>query len=85
MKTNNKLKLGIILSTFVTLTFSSTPVEAGLYGSSAILPTIEVEEVIEEVHEPVDAGIADMAPGIISTFVALSGFATTSFLIKKTK
>ena len=81
MKTNIKLKLAMVISTFVALTFlASKPVSAGLYGSSTVLPSAN-----EEIHETVDAGVEDLIPQMATTFVALSGLISTSVLIKKIK
>ena len=81
MKTN-KLKLAVLLSTFVALTFLvSTPVNA---DSAYDLGTV-LSDVDYKVLKPVPAGIEGLAPQIVMTISALSGVALTSFLIKKTK
>ena len=82
MKTNKKIRLAIMLSTFVALLFiASTPVSAdGAYDLGTVLP-----KASREVHEPVNAGIEDLISQTVMALTALSGVATTSFLIKKTK
>ncbi|OIO44797.1 MAG: hypothetical protein AUJ41_01665 [Candidatus Pacebacteria bacterium CG1_02_43_31] len=78
MKTN-KLKLAVLLSTFVALTYlTATPVNAGVYGAYTELPSANTI-----VYVP--AGIEGLAPQVVITLSAMSGVALTSFLIKKTK
>ncbi len=77
MKTN-KLKLAVLLSAFVAMTYlTATPVSAG-YGAYTELPSAN-----QIVYVP--AGIEDLAPQVVMALSALSGVALTSFLIKKTK
>ena len=82
MKANNKMRLALAATTLVALmTLASTPVSAnGAYGSGVVLAVVD-----EEVHETVDAGAVDLIPQVITSLVAISGFVTTSVLIKKTK
>ncbi|MBP7740705.1 hypothetical protein KA089_00810 [Candidatus Woesebacteria bacterium] len=77
----NKTKLAILLSTFgVLMIIASKPVSADGYGSYSVLPKPN-----QEVLKPVAAGIEDLMPQVAKTLIALSGLATTSFLIKKVK
>lgn len=78
----NRTKSTLIAGTFVALMFISGQdvIANGSYGSDVTL-----EVTTPEVHETVDAGLADMLPQIATSSVAFTGLITTTVLLKKTK
>lgn len=78
----NTIKVTLAITTVAVLLFggANNALASGAYGSDVI-----VETFTTEVHETVNAGLADMLPQLGIAFASVSGLLTTTLLLRKNK